>query len=69
MTVARRLSRDRTPRTDAEKVVSRDFGSFHDERTGRIRVRAARIDNAGRGAGVRRENSRRLLRLLILGEA
>jgi len=66
MTVARRLSRDRTPRTDAEKVVSRDFGSFHNERAGRIRVRAARIDNAGRGAGVRRENSRRLLRLLIL---
>ena len=66
MIVARRLSRDRTPQAVAERTVSRDFGSFHDERAGRIRVRAARIDNAGRGAGARRENSRRSLRLLIL---
>jgi hypothetical protein len=66
MIVARRLSRDRIPQAVAERIVSRDFGSFHDERARRIRVRAARIDNAGRGAGARRENSRRSLRLLIL---
>ena len=66
MTVARRLSRDRTPQAVAGRIVSRDFGSFHDECAGRIRVRAARIDNAGRGAGARRKNSRRSLRLLIL---
>ena len=64
MIVARRLSRDRIPQAVAERIVSRDFGSFHDERAGRIRVRAARIDNAGRGAGARRENSWHLLRPL-----
>lgn len=60
MTVARRLSRDRTPRAVAERVMSRDFGSFHDERAGRARVRTARIDTtpgtaperAGRTRGV-----------------